>query len=170
VRRDILRLISTNQVDLIEPLIVSEEEWRLTNRLVAARKNLYGAPSIAAALLAHPDVRDAAVLAYPDRLTGTGLYAFVEAGDTASGAQAFSENALAAYVANAVGRENAPKYIQVVPALPRNAAGHVRTDILQLVATNQVDSIVPLITSEAERAIVERILNARHNMRDRFVL
>jgi len=169
VRRDILRLISTNQVDLIEPLIASQEEWRLTDRLVAARKNLYGAPAIAAALIAHPDVRDAAVLAYPDRLTGTGLYAFVEAGESAS-AQVFSENELAAYVANAVGRENAPKYIQIVPTLPRNAAGHVRTDILQLVATNQVDSIAPLITSEAERATVERILNARHNMRDRFVL
>jgi hypothetical protein len=57
-----------------------------------------------------------------------------------------------------------------VPALPRNAAGSVRTNILQLIATNQVDSIDPLITSEAERATVERILNARHNMRDRFVL
>jgi len=46
----------------------------------------------------------------------------------------------------------------------------VRTDILQLVATNQVDSIDALITSDAERVTVERILNARHNMRDRFVL
>ena len=170
VRRDILRLISTNQVDLIEPLIASQEEWRLTDRLVASRKNLYGAPAIAAALRAHPNVRDAVVLAYPDRLTGTGLYAFVEAGEAAGGARQISEQELAAYVANEVGRENAPKYIQVVSALPRNAAGHVRTDILQLVATNQVDSIDPLITSEAERATVERILNARHNMRDRFVL
>jgi len=58
----------------------------------------------------------------------------------------------------------------VVVALPRNAAGHVRTDILQLVAINQVDAIEALITSDAERAAVERILNARHNMRDRFVL
>jgi hypothetical protein len=170
VRRDILRLISTNQVDLIEPLIASEHEWRLTDRLVAARKNLYGAPAIAAALMAHPGVREAAVMAYPDRLTGTGLYAFVEAGESVGGAHELREQELAAYVANAVGRENAPKYIQVVPALPRNAAGHVRTDILQLVATNQVDSIDRLIASEAERATVERILNARHNMRDRFVL
>ena len=140
-----------------------------TDTLVASRKNLYGAPAITAALISHPDVRDAAVLAYPDRLTGTGLYAFVEAREaTAEDRQ--SEDKLAAYVAAAVGRENAPKYIQVVPALPRNAAGHVRTDILQLVATNQVDSIDPLITSEAERATVDRILNARHNMRDRFVL
>jgi hypothetical protein len=176
VRRDILRLISTNQVDLIEPLIASKEEWRLTDRLVASRKNLYGAPAIAAALISHPDVRDAAVLAYPDRLTGTGLYAFVESTDTASAEKPSNDNGLQdearlmAHVTAAVGRDNAPTFIQVVPALPRNAAGHVRTDILQLVATNQVDSIDALITSDAERATVERILNARHNMRDRFVL
>jgi hypothetical protein len=85
-------------------------------------------------------------------------------------ARNFGEQEFATYVAAAVGRDNAPKYVQVVPALPRNAAGHVRTDILQLIATNQVDSIDPLITSEAERATVDRILNARHNMRDRFVL
>ena len=163
-RRDVLRLISTNQVDLIEPLIASKDEWQLVDRLVASRKNLYGAPAIAAALISHPDVRDAAVLAYPDRLTGTGLYAFVETRET------ISEDKLAAHVAGAIGRDNAPTFIQVVPALPRNTAGHVRTDILQLVATNQVDSIDPLITSDAERATVERILNARHNMRDRFVL
>jgi hypothetical protein len=179
-RRDILRLISTNQVDLIEPLIASNEEWQVTDRLVASRKNLYGAPAIAAALISHPDVRDAAVLAYPDRLTGTGLYAFVEAapaaGEEATGskrsndAKPLDEAKLMAHVAAAVGRDNAPKYIQVVTALPRNAAGHVRTDILQLVATNQVDSIDALISSDAERATVERILNARHNMRDRFVL
>ncbi|HMA71844.1 MAG TPA: serine/threonine protein kinase [Xanthobacteraceae bacterium] len=168
-RRDILRLISTNQVDLIEPLFASKEEGWITDRLVASRKNLYGAPAITAALMAHPDVRDAAVLAYPDRLTGTGLYAFVEARE-GTGARDLSEQQLAPYVAKAVGQENAPKFIQVVPALPRNAAGHVRTDILQLVATNQVDSIDALITSEAERTTVEHILNARHNMRDRFVL
>ncbi len=168
VRRDILRLISTNQVDLIEPMITSPEEWRLVDRLVVARKNLYGAPAVTAALISHPAVRDAAVLAYPDRLTGTGLYAFVEAADAT--AETVKEDKLASYVAEAVGRENAPNFIQVVPLLPRNAAGHVRTDILQLVATNQVDSIEPLITSDAERATVARILNARYNMRDRFVL
>jgi hypothetical protein len=183
VRRDILRLISTNQVDLIEP-VASKDEQQRVNALVAARKNRYGAPAITAALIAHPGVRDAAVLAYPDRLTGTGLYAFVEAAN--GGGPGAREDAqsrdrdqideetllaqLTRHVTAAVGRDNAPQFIQVVPTLPRNAAGHVRTDILQLVATNQVDSIDALITSETERATVERILNARHNMRDRFVL
>ncbi len=163
LRRDLLRLVSTNQVDLIEPLIESEKERSVVERIVAERKNLYGAPAIAAALTSHPQVRDAAVLAYPDRLCGTGLYAFVES-------SAVGEDRLANYVAGRIGRANMPKYIQVVPALPRNAAGQIRTDILQLVATNQVDTIDALITSDAERATVDRILNARHNMRDRFVL
>ncbi len=166
VRRDLLRLISTNQVDLIEPLIASEDERRITSRVVAERKNLYGAPAITTALAAYPGVRDVAVLAYPDRLTGTGLYAFVEAG----GNKGLSEERLASHVADTIGRDNAPNYIQVVPALPRDGAGQVRTDILQLIAINQVENIDTLITSDAERAIVEPILNARHNMRDRFVL
>jgi hypothetical protein len=169
VRRDILRLIGTNQVDLIEPLMSSAEEREITERLVAGRKNLYGAPAVAAALAARPGVRDVAVLAYPDRLTGTGLYAFVET-DGTQGAGKDREDKLAAYVTGALGRDNAPNYIQVVTTLPRNAAGHVRTDILQLIATNQVENIDTLITSDAERAIVGPILNARHNMRDRFVL
>jgi acyl-CoA synthetase (AMP-forming)/AMP-acid ligase II len=178
VRRDILRLISTNQVDLIEPLVSSAEEGRVTSRLVAGRKNLYGALDIVAALSACPGVRDVAVLAYPDRLTGTGLYAFVETdGDPgAAGANPdLTEDRLAARVADAIGRDNAPNFVQVVAALPREAAfngaaGRVRTDILQLIAMNQVENIDALIASDAERAVVAPILNGRHNMRDRFVL
>jgi len=184
LRRDILRFISTNQVDLLDPLIESPHERDLTDRIVAARKNHYGAPAVAAALCAYRGVRDAVVLAYPDRLTGTSLYAFVEVsgagadvrgdartkGAPADNDAALSESALLAHVAAAVGRDNAPKLIQLVAALPRTASGEVRTDILQLVATNQVDSIEPLITSDAERAAVARILDARHNMRDRFTL
>ena len=164
VRRDVLRLISTNQVDMIEPLLTSLEEARLVARIVANRKNLFGAPAIATALASHPDVRDSAVLVYPDRLAGTGLYAFVET------KTAVADDELHAFVAAAIGRDNAPQFIQIVPALPRNAGGRIRLDILQLVATNQVDSIDPLITSEAERRLVDEILNARRNMRDRFVL
>jgi hypothetical protein len=164
VRADILRLISTNQVDLIEPLLTSRQEGELVAHIVGARKNLFGAPAVAAALKAHPDVRDAAVLVYPDRIAGTALYAFVETKG------AVTEEQLRDRVIAAVGKDNAPQFIQIVAMLPRNANGRLRTDILQLVATNQVDDIDPLITSDAERRVVVEILNARRNMRDRFVL
>ena len=50
----------------------------------------------------------------------------------------------------------------------RAGAGEVRTDILQLVAMNQIDLIDPLIASESEKEVVARIVAGRQNLRDRF--
>jgi acyl-CoA synthetase (AMP-forming)/AMP-acid ligase II len=113
------------------------------------------APAIAARLRAHPQVRDVAIVPYPDRRAGTGLYAFVEgsAGD----------GELAKFLG-----DSGPEHLQVVEALPRNAQGEVRSEILELVAMNQIDLIDPLIKSDTERAIVGRIVSDRRNLRDRF--
>ena len=56
----------------------------------------------------------------------------------------------------------------MVQALPRDADGKLRTEILQLVAMNQLDLIEPLMTSETDRAFVKSILESRKNLRDRF--
>jgi hypothetical protein len=58
--------------------------------------------------------------------------------------------------------------LQAVAALPRDASGNVRAEILQLVAMNQVDLIPPLLTTDADRALMRDILDARKNLRDRF--
>src|SRR5262249_11771003 len=149
IRGDILRLVSTNQVDLIDPLITSQSEREIVQRIVDSRKNLYGTAEIAAALKRHPRVRDAVVLAFPDRLSGTGLYAFVEA------QAGLTEEAMREFAHAAVGKDVAPQHIQMVTALPRTQEGTVRTEILLPIAINQVDRIVPMITSEAERALVQ---------------
>ncbi len=113
------------------------------------------APAIAARLRTHPQVNDVAIVAFPDRRTGTGLYAFVEgsAGD----------RELLEFLGG-----KGPEHLQVVDALPRNAQGDVRSEILELVAMNQLDLIAPLIKTDAERAIVDRIVSDRRNLRDRF--
>jgi predicted Ser/Thr protein kinase len=113
------------------------------------------APAIAARLRAHPDVRDVAIVAFPDRRTGTGLYAFVEG------------NANDSELRDFLGRSG-PEYLQVVDALPRNAQGEVRSEILELVAMNQLDLIGSLVKTDAERALVGRIVSERRNLRDRF--
>jgi hypothetical protein len=113
------------------------------------------APEIAARLRAHPKVRDVAIVAYPDRRAGTGLYAFVE-GDA-------GDSELRDYL----GR-GGPEYLQIVDALPRNGSGEVRSEILELVAMNQLDLIGPLVKTEDERALVSRIVSQRQNLRDRF--
>ena len=114
------------------------------------------APAIAARLRTHPQVRDVAIVAFPDRRAGTGLYAFVEGERRATANCAIFSAA------------RGPEYLQVVDALPRNAQGEVRSEILELVAMNQLDLIAPLVKTEAERALVGRIVSDRRNLRDRF--
>ncbi|HUC51849.1 MAG TPA: serine/threonine protein kinase [Xanthobacteraceae bacterium] len=113
------------------------------------------APEIAARLRANPQVRDVAIVPFPDRRAGTGLYAFVEG--TAD------DGELMQFLG-----DSRPEHLQVVDALPRNAQGEVRSEILELVAMNQLDLIDPLIKNDAERAIVTRIVSERRNLRDRF--
>jgi hypothetical protein len=106
-------------------------------------------------------VNDVAIVAFADRRTGVGLYAFVEAGRTALEDQLRSE-------LTAAKGPKPPEHIQVVQALPRDAAGKPRTEILQLVAMNQLDLIEPLITGDADREFLKSILESRKNLRDRF--
>jgi AMP-binding enzyme C-terminal domain len=120
------------------------------------------APEIAARFSAHAQVRAVAVVAFPDRRAGTGLYAFIEA------EPALTERAARDYIADVVGRDKAPEHLQLVAALPRNATGEVRREILQLIAMNQVDLIDPLLRTDAERRLVEAIVRDRQNLRDRF--
>jgi hypothetical protein len=113
------------------------------------------APLITERLRAHPRVGDVAVVAFPDRRTGTGLYAFVEA--------SAAEDELLVFLGDAK-----PEHLQVVENLPRNKQGEIRSEILELVAMNQLDLIDTLIGTEAERAVVSNIISGRRNLRDRF--
>jgi hypothetical protein len=119
------------------------------------------APRLRACLAQHPDVREAAIVAFPDRRTGTGLYAFIESGRT-------DDAAFSAYLTERLDGVTPPERIQVVQNLPRTASGEIRADILQLIAMNQIDLIDPLIAGEAERDLVARIVAGRRNLRDRF--
>ena len=106
-------------------------------------------------------MREAAVVAFPDRRTGTGLYAFVEA------PPAVSERELIDHISDGLGSSIVPEQLQVVDELPRRASGEVRTEILQLVALNQIDLLDGLMATEDERANVARIVENRRNLRDR---
>src|SRR5580700_8812110 len=113
------------------------------------------APEIAARLRTHPQVNDVAIVPFPDRRAGTGLYAFVEGSAT--------DRELLDFLG-----AKGPEHLQIVDALPRDPHGEVRSEILELVAMNQLDLIAPLIKTDAERAIVGRIVSERRNLRDRF--
>jgi predicted Ser/Thr protein kinase len=126
------------------------------------RRLVYDAPPITARLRSHPAVRDAVVVAFPDRRAGVGLYAFVEA-DAGT-----SEAALRQHLAGAAGAVKPPELIQVVAALPRRANGEVRIELLQLIATNQVELVPPLVADARERVAVDEIIAGRQFLQDRL--
>jgi len=129
-----------------------------SDREGGGRKLKNQAPAIVARLRQHPQVSEAVVVAYPDRRSGAGLYAFIE---TSSASEADLRDFLK-------GGADPPERIQIVETLPRQSTGEIRTEILQLVAMNQIDLIDSLVGNEDERAIVARIIAGRQNLRDRF--
>jgi serine/threonine protein kinase len=135
--------------------------FNFTDREGGGRRLVNDAPVLIDLIRKNPDVRDIAIVAFADRRAGVGLYAFVEADQTALEAQLRNELA-------AANGPKPPEHIQVVRALPRDGAGKLRTEILQLVAMNQLDLIEPMMTSETDRAFVKSILDSRKNLQDRF--
>jgi hypothetical protein len=135
--------------------------FNFTDREGGGRRLVNDAPVLAGLIRQNPDVRDTAIVAFADRRSGVGLYAFVEADKRTLETEL--RNALAA----AKG-PRPPEHIQIVPALPRDASGKPRTELLQLVAMNQLELITPLMANEGDRAFLKNILEQRKNLRDRF--
>jgi hypothetical protein len=140
--------------------LVTRGVFGFTDREGGGPRLVHDAPLIAAALRRDPRVRDVAVVAYPDRRAGIALYAFIESTD------ALSERQVQSMVAGCGAKP--PECIQLVDAMPRDALERVRSEILQLVAMNQVDLIDPLLKDQGERDVMSRIIAGRQNFRDRF--
>jgi predicted Ser/Thr protein kinase len=135
--------------------------FNFTDREGGGRRLVNDAPVLVQEIRKNPAVRDAAIVAFADRRAGVGLYAFVESDQTALETELKGELA-------AAGGPKPPEHIQIVKALPRDVNGKTRIELLQLVATNQLDLIESMVTSEPDRAFLKNILESRKNLRDRF--
>src|SRR3954454_1935842 len=135
--------------------------FNFTDREGGGRRLVNDAPVLAELIRKNPAVRDTAIVAFADRRSGVGLYAFVEADQAALEGQLRNELTVAK-------GPKPPEHIQVVHALPRTADGKPRTEILQLVAMNQLDLIEPMMKNDQDRAFLKDILEQRKNLRDRF--
>ncbi|WP_426608544.1 serine/threonine protein kinase [Bradyrhizobium sp. McL0616] len=135
--------------------------FNFTDREGGGRRLVNDAPVLAELIRKNPAVRDTAIVAFADRRSGVGLYAFVEADQPALESQLRNE-------LSAAKGPKPPEHIQVVHALPRDTSGKPRTEILQLVAMNQLDLIEPMMKNDQDRAFLKDILEQRKNLRDRF--
>ena len=100
--------------------LVTRGVFGFTDREGGGPRLVHDAPLIAGALRRDPRVRDAAVVAFPDRRAGTALYAFIESTD------ALSERHIQDMVAGCGAKP--PERAQLVDAMPRDTSGRIRTE------------------------------------------
>ena len=143
-------------------ILITRGLLNFTDREGGGRRLVNDAPVLTELIRKNPDVRDAAIVAFAERRTGIGLYAFVEADQLALETRLRNE-------LSAVKGIKPPEHIQVVHGIAaRQQREGPRIEILQLVAMNQLDLIESMMTSEADRAFLKGILESRKNLRDRF--
>jgi acetyl-CoA synthetase len=120
-----------------------------------------GTAEIESALVAHPDVAEAAVVGYPHEIKGQGIYAYVtlmkgiEPTDTL-------RKGLEAWVRQEIGPIAKPDLIQWAPGLPKTRSGKIMRRILRKIAENDFGALGDTSTL-ADPTVVEDLIGNRMN-------
>jgi len=118
-----------------------------------------GTAEIESALVAHPDVAEAAVVGYPHEIKGQGIYAYVTLIVETEPSEALRA-ALIAWVRREIGPFAAPDAIQFAPALPKTRSGKIMRRILRKVAEDDLGAIGD-VTTLADPAVVDDLVRNR---------
>jgi fatty acid CoA ligase FadD36 len=113
----------TGDMAVAEPSGVYRIVGRASTDLIKSGGYRIGAGEVENALLAHPAVREAAVIGVPDADLGQRITAFVVA-------EGVTEDELVEFVARGLSVHKRPRSVVFLDALPRNAMGKVRKDRL----------------------------------------
>ncbi len=118
-----------------------------------------GTAEVESALVAHPKVAEAAVVAYPHDIKGQAIYAFVtlnagEEGDDAVRAELNQE------VRKDIGALAAPEKIHFTPALPKTRSGKIMRRILRKIAEGAESGFGDTSTL-ADPSVVDSLLAGR---------
>ena len=120
-----------------------------------------GTAEIESGLVLHEKVAEAAVVGYPHKITGQGIYAYVT---LMAGEEGTDE--LKKELVNLVRQEIGPiakvNLIQWAPGLPKTRSGKIMRRILRKIAANELDSLGDTSTL-ADPSVVENLIENREN-------
>ena len=120
-----------------------------------------GTAEVESALVAHPNVAEAAVVGYPHDIKGQGIYAYVTLNADVSPSEALRKD-LVSWVRSEIGPIAAPDLIQFAPGLPKTRSGKIMRRILRKIAEDDYGSLGDISTL-ADPSVVESLIENRQN-------
>ena len=118
-----------------------------------------GTAEIESALVAYPDVAEAAVVGYPHSIKGQGIYAYVTLNSGVDYTDDLKKT-LEIWVRKEIGPIAKPDIIQWAPGLPKTRSGKIMRRILRKIAENDYGSLGDTSTL-AEPAVVDELIANR---------
>ena len=118
-----------------------------------------GTAEVESALVAHPDVAEAAVVGYPHGIKGQGIYAFVTLMRGSDPTEAL-RRALSDFVRQEIGAIARPDVIQFAPGLPKTRSGKIMRRILRKIAEGEFGALGDISTL-ADPGVVDDLIANR---------
>ena len=120
-----------------------------------------GTAEIESALVSHPLVSESAVVGYPHKIKGQGIYAFVTLMVGENPTEELTKD-LEAWVRKEIGPIAKPDYIQWSPNLPKTRSGKIMRRILRKIAENKYEDLGDTSTL-ADPSVVKNLIENRLN-------
>jgi acetyl-CoA synthetase len=138
--------------------------WWITGRVddvINVSGHRMGTAEVESALVAHPDVAEAAVVGFPHDIKGQGIYAYVTLNAGVPATDTLTA-ALKATVRAEIGGIAVPDHIHLTPALPKTRSGKIMRRILRKIAENEHATLGDTSTL-ADPSVVDALIEGRLN-------
>jgi len=120
-----------------------------------------GTAEVESALVAHPKVSEAAVVGYPHKIKGQGIYAYVTLMAHEEPSDSLRKE-LAQWVRKEIGPIAVPDILQWAPGLPKTRSGKIMRRILRKIAENEYENLGDTSTL-ADPSVVNELVEHRMN-------
>ncbi|WP_118134009.1 acetate--CoA ligase [Oceanicella sp. SM1341] len=120
-----------------------------------------GTAEVESALVAHPKVSESAVVGYPHRIKGQGIYAYVTLMHGEEPTEELRKE-LVQWVRSEIGPIASPDLIQWAPGLPKTRSGKIMRRILRKIAENDYGALGDTSTL-ADPGVVDDLIENRMN-------
>jgi acetyl-CoA synthetase len=118
-----------------------------------------GTAEVESALVAHPQVAEAAVVGCPHEIKGQGIYAYVTLKNGVTASDELRRE-LVGWVRKEIGPIASPDHLQWAPGLPKTRSGKIMRRILRKIAENAPDQLGDTSTL-ADPSVVDNLVRER---------